>query len=161
MWVEVSGRGPQGLDGCLVSLGGVGMPWPWSSGHGLPGPSAERRLKTMLPGGCSAAWRYHRGQWSRVNMLSSSAGVRNLLRGERPGTSPRSGSTVLPVFCSYKVTVAGPGSDSPLPWGRCRQERLAPKRALSQTTLPGNSCLFQNQMLVHQQAHLGKSRGSA
>lgn len=74
------------------------MPWPWSSGHGLPGPSAERRLKTMLPGGCSAAWRYQRGKWSRVNMLSSSAGVRNLLQGKRPGTSPRSGSTVFPVF---------------------------------------------------------------
>lgn len=93
-------------------------------------------------------------------MLSSSAGVRNLLQGERPGTSPRSGSTVLPVFCSYKVTVAGQGA-TPLPWGRCRQERLAPKGALSQTTAPGYSCLFQNQMLVHQQAHRGKSRGSA
>ena len=154
-------RGPRDLDGYLVSLAGGGMPWPWISGHGLPGPSAERRLKTMLPGGCSAAWRYHRGKWSRVNMLSSSAGVRNLLQGERPGTSPRSEHGLPYILVLTRSPSPGQGSDSPLPWRRCRQEGLAPRRALSQTTLPGNSRLFQNQMLVHQQAQRRKSRVSA
>lgn len=45
----------------------------------LPGPSAQWRLKTKLPGACSEACRYHSGKWSMVKTLASSSGVRNFL----------------------------------------------------------------------------------
>lgn len=107
-----------------------------SSRCGLPCPSTERRLKTMLPGGCSAAWRYHRGKWSRVNMLASSAGVRNCLQGESSSTSPRSRRSFFPLFVHTMSSWLGPGSGSPLLWWSCRKKRLAPKLLFPQTMFP-------------------------
>lgn len=69
---------------------------PGSMGCGLPGPSGVRRLKTKLPAGCSAAWRYHRGKWSMVNTLALSSGVRNFLQGERFGSSLHTWEHVYP-----------------------------------------------------------------
>lgn len=82
----------------------AGRVTPWSSlapgtqAYALPVPSADRRLKTKLPAGCSAAWRYHRGKWSMVNTLASSSGVRNFLQGERFGISSQIWEHVYPFL---------------------------------------------------------------
>lgn len=101
---EEVGGALRGLDRLLRALrareeGSPGPTRPRSTGCGLPGPSAKRRLKTKLPAGCSVAWRYHRGKWSMVNTLVSSSGVRNFLQGERAGSSPTSGNTFSPFSC--------------------------------------------------------------
>lgn len=74
------------------------QPWPHGfSAHrcGSPGLSAQRRLKTKLPEGCSEAWRYHCGKWSIVNTLALSSGVRNFLQGGWLGTSSSLGTELF------------------------------------------------------------------
>lgn len=124
------GREPRGVDilfpicSCFPPRA-AGRVTPWSSlapgtqGYALPGPSADRRLKTKLPAGCSAAWRYHRGKWSMVNTLASSSGVRNFLQRERFGTSSQIWEHVYPfLFFSHKVILAGPRREIHLCFGR-------------------------------------------
>ena len=66
-----------------------------------------------LPGGCSAARRYHRGKWSMVKILSLSFRVRNFLPEEN-GESPfaQGSSARGAAFCKPRGPAAAP---APLP----------------------------------------------
>lgn len=77
-----------------------------------------------LPGGCSAARRYHRGKWSMVKMLSLSFCVRNFLPGENPGqpfvhgteewqpsSGRRSGTPALGTITCISVPGASPAAE--------------------------------------------------
>lgn len=80
-----------------------------------------------LPGGCSAARRYHRGKWSMVKILSLSFRVKNFLPEEN-GESPfaQGSSARGAAFCKPRGPAAPPPRSPPL-WGQ-RGRRAAASR---------------------------------
>lgn len=115
------------------------------TGCGLPGPSAERRLKTKLPAGCSAAWRYHRGKWSMLNTLALSSALRNFLQGERSGFSLHIWEQAHPF--SFSIHSHRDWAKGALPL--CFSGLAGRKRELltggAPDSVPSTSCLFQSQ----------------
>lgn len=144
------GRNPMVWTCCFISQEGEGRPGParlGSMGSGLPGPSGARRLKTKLPAGCSAAWRYHRGKWSMVNTLDLSSGVRNSLPGERFGSSLHIWGHVYPLFFHTQLACWAKRATPLCVSGLAgRISELLIGGALDDA--PSRACLFQNQMLL-------------
>lgn len=80
-----------------------------------------------LPGGCSAARRYHRGKWSMVKILSLSFRVRNFLPEENGESTFAQGSSARgAAFCKSRGPAAPPPG-SPTLWGQ-RGRRAAASR---------------------------------
>lgn len=144
---------------CFISLraqeeeGHPDPAWPSSTGCGLPGSSAEWRLKTKLPAGCSVAWRYHRGKWSMVNMLALSSGVRNFLQRERLGSSLQIWGCISLSLLFHRQLYGWAKRMIPLCFGGLAGTKYELLVGGAPDNVPRNSCLFQSQMSLHLMAH--------